>query len=93
MTSRGLNCLRSEKNNFKAAAMVYKMLVRLLLYFLIFPSRKILLIRPKINNCDDGCYRETRWFTPWSKLKKTEEYFLPRIIQEITHQVKCHGIS
>ncbi|OWF50194.1 Glutamine-dependent NAD(+) synthetase [Mizuhopecten yessoensis] len=47
---------------------------------------KILLIRPKIALCNDGNYRETRWFTGWSKRKMTEDYFLPRMIQDITGQ-------
>lgn len=34
-----------------------------------FFNRKILLIRPKMSNCDDGNYRETRWFTPWTKVR------------------------
>lgn len=49
--------------------------------------RKILLIRPKNRLADDGNYRESRYFTPWSKPRETEEYFLPRMIQEITGQV------
>lgn len=52
----------------------------------IFYNRKILLIRPKIMVCDDGCYRETRWFTPWKKIRTVEEFFLPRMIQEVTQQ-------
>lgn len=34
----------------------------------VFLNKKILLIRPKLINCDDGCYRETRWFSPWTKV-------------------------
>lgn len=34
----------------------------------IFLNKKILFIRPKLSNCDDGNYRETRWFTPWAKV-------------------------
>ncbi|XP_062608822.1 glutamine-dependent NAD(+) synthetase-like [Saccostrea cucullata] len=52
----------------------------------IFVNRKILLIRPKMTLCNDGNYRETRWFTSWKRHKCTEEYFLPRMIQEITGQ-------
>lgn len=51
-----------------------------------FLNRKILLIRPKMILCDDGNYRESRWFTPWKKHRKVEEYFLPRMIQDITGQ-------
>jgi len=49
--------------------------------------RKILLIRPKIILCDDGNYRESRWFTAWSKVRQMEDYYLPRMIQQITGQV------
>ena len=38
--------------------------------------------------CDDGNYRETRWFTAWTKKRETEEFYLPRIIQAITYQTK-----
>lgn len=34
----------------------------------VFLNKKIVLIRPKLINCDDGCYRETRWFSPWTKV-------------------------
>ncbi|KAM7020205.1 glutamine-dependent NAD(+) synthetase [Passerculus sandwichensis] len=52
----------------------------------IFLNKKILLIRPKILLANSGNYRELRWFTPWSKARHVEEYFLPRIIQEVTGQ-------
>ncbi|XP_013415457.1 glutamine-dependent NAD(+) synthetase isoform X2 [Lingula anatina] len=52
----------------------------------LFLNRKILLIRPKIQLACDGNYREYRYFTGWAKLQQTEEYFLPRMIQEITGQ-------
>ncbi len=54
----------------------------------VFLNKKIILIRPKMANCDDGNYRETRWFTAWVKARQTEEYYLPRSIQEITGQRK-----
>ena len=54
----------------------------------VFFEGKILLIRPKLLNCDDGNYRETRWFTAWVKKRQTEDFFLPRIIREITGQDK-----
>ncbi|KAG7170786.1 Glutamine-dependent NAD(+) synthetase-like 2 [Homarus americanus] len=37
---------------------------------LVFLNRKILLIRPKLTLCDDGNYRETRWFTAWRKVER-----------------------
>lgn len=53
---------------------------------IIFLNKKILLIRPKKLMCNEGNYRETRWFTGWAKYKTTEDYFLPRMIQDITGQ-------
>lgn len=39
---------------------------------IIFLNKKILFIRPKLSNCDDGNYRETRWFTPWAKVSEAK---------------------
>ena len=50
--------------------------------------RKILLIRPKMMLVDNGNYRESRWFTAWTKVRQMEEYYLPRMIQQITGQVE-----
>ncbi|XP_048710356.2 glutamine-dependent NAD(+) synthetase isoform X3 [Caretta caretta] len=52
----------------------------------IFLNKKILLIRPKMILANTGNYRELRWFTPWSRARFVEEYFLPRMIQEVTGQ-------
>uniref|UniRef100_A0A669E6E6 Glutamine-dependent NAD(+) synthetase n=1 Tax=Oreochromis niloticus TaxID=8128 RepID=A0A669E6E6_ORENI len=52
----------------------------------LFLNRKILLIRPKMMMANHGNYREVRWFSPWNKLRQVEEYFLPRMIQEVTGQ-------
>nr|XP_056707003.1 glutamine-dependent NAD(+) synthetase isoform X4 [Euleptes europaea] len=52
----------------------------------IFLNRKILLIRPKMALANTGNYREMRWFTPWNRSRQVEDYFLPRMIQEITNQ-------
>ena len=54
----------------------------------VFLNKKILLIRPKQILCDDGNYRETRWFTAWTKRRFTEDFYLPRMIQKITNQTK-----
>ena len=51
-----------------------------------FLNKKILLIRPKMILCDEGNYRETRWFTAWTRQCDTEEFYLPRIIQNICDQ-------
>eukprot|EP01137_Pigoraptor_chileana_P003266 Opistho-2@43201 len=48
---------------------------------------KIVMIRPKMALANDGNYRETRWFTPWQRVRHLEEYYLPRMLQEITGQV------
>lgn len=40
----------------------------------IFLNQKILLIRPKLVMCDDGNYRESRWFTGWRKVIMMFDY-------------------
>ncbi|XP_043225534.1 glutamine-dependent NAD(+) synthetase-like [Amphibalanus amphitrite] len=52
----------------------------------VFLNSKILLIRPKMTLCDTGNYRETRWFTAWTKHRETEPHHLPRMIAAITEQ-------
>jgi NAD+ synthase (glutamine-hydrolysing) len=52
----------------------------------IFLNQKILLIRPKLKMCDDGNYRESRWFSGWRKIRQTEDHFLPRMISQFTGQ-------
>ncbi|XP_037102571.1 glutamine-dependent NAD(+) synthetase isoform X2 [Syngnathus acus] len=47
---------------------------------------QILLIRPKMLMANHGIYREMRWFSPWTKFRTVEEYFLPRMIQQVTGQ-------
>ncbi|KAH8421135.1 hypothetical protein KR222_004675 [Zaprionus bogoriensis] len=51
-----------------------------------FFNRQLLLIRPKMALCDDGNYRESRWFTAWTKELQTEDYLLPRLISQHTGQ-------
>ena len=53
-----------------------------------FLDGKILLIRPKMILCDDGCYRETRWFTAWTRKREVQDHYLPRIVREATGQTK-----
>jgi len=55
---------------------------------LVLLDGKILFIRPKMANCDDGNYRETRWFTAWVRRATIEEFYLPRIVQDVTGQRK-----
>ncbi|KAI7814168.1 glutamine-dependent NAD+ synthetase [Triplophysa rosa] len=52
----------------------------------IFLNKKILLIRPKMLLANYGNNREFRWFSPWSQPRRVEEYFLPRMIQDVTGQ-------
>ncbi|KAI9017590.1 hypothetical protein BC832DRAFT_572628 [Gaertneriomyces semiglobifer] len=52
----------------------------------IFLNKKIILIRPKMHLANDGNYREMRWFASWAKVRTTEDYYLPRMIQEVTGQ-------
>ncbi|OJA19921.1 hypothetical protein AZE42_03756 [Rhizopogon vesiculosus] len=54
----------------------------------IVHDKQILLIRPKMWLANDGNYREMRYFTPWMKHQQWEHHFLPRIIQEVTKQIK-----
>ncbi|OWA53461.1 Glutamine-dependent NAD(+) synthetase [Hypsibius exemplaris] len=51
-----------------------------------FLNKKILLVRPKMAMCDDGNYRETRWFMAWAKERIVEDHYLPRMITDITGQ-------
>jgi predicted amidohydrolase len=57
-------------------------------------DRRVLGVRPKLCLANDGNYREMRYFTPWyvdptsSGLGQLQEYFLPRVIRQITGQVK-----
>jgi len=53
---------------------------------LAFYNGRVLLIKPKMAMCDDGCYRETRWFTAWTKKREVEDFILPRMITEVTGQ-------
>ncbi|GAA5933695.1 glutamine-dependent NAD(+) synthetase [Sporobolomyces koalae] len=62
---------------------------------IIFHNRKILLIRPKMWLANDGNYRELRWFTPWMKHKTTEDFYLPKMIAQVTGQTVVpigHGV-
>ncbi|CAK8690570.1 unnamed protein product [Clavelina lepadiformis] len=53
---------------------------------IIYLHKKIILVRPKLTCCNDGNFRELRWFAPWFKQKQTEDFVLPHFIQEITGQ-------
>ena len=49
-------------------------------------DRKIVLIIPKPILAADGNYREMRWFAAWQHSKTLEDFYLPRMIREITGQ-------
>ncbi|BES99355.1 Glutamine-dependent NAD [Nesidiocoris tenuis] len=53
----------------------------------IFYNKKICLIRPKMCLCNSGNYRESRWFTPWSKERTTEQFYLPQFVAQATGQI------
>ncbi|KAK7687710.1 glutamine-dependent NAD(+) synthetase [Cerrena zonata] len=55
---------------------------------IIIHDGKIILIRPKMWMANNGNYRELRYFTPWMKHRESEDHYLPRMIQNITGQVK-----
>jgi len=52
----------------------------------ILYNGKILLIRPKLYLANNDNYREMRYFIPWPA-RLVEEYYLPRMIKNITGQV------
>lgn len=49
-------------------------------------NRKIVFIRPKMDLADDGNYRESRWFTVWSRVEELDDFCLPLNISAITNQ-------
>ena len=52
---------------------------------LIF-NKKILLIRPKLWLANQGNYREMRYFTPWSRVRQADDFYLPDLIEKVTNQ-------
>jgi len=48
-------------------------------------NQQIIAVRPKIWLCNDGNYREMRYFTAW-KRRRVEQYTLPDVIQTIQGQ-------
>lgn len=54
----------------------------------VFFNQQILLIRPKLMMCDNGAYRESRWFSSWKKIRQVEDHYLPRMVTAITGQTK-----
>ncbi|PHH85530.1 hypothetical protein CDD83_289 [Cordyceps sp. RAO-2017] len=48
--------------------------------------KRVLFIRPKMSLANDGLYRESRYFTAWTKKMQTETYYLEGIIERATGQ-------
>ncbi|KAI4591800.1 hypothetical protein KJ359_012180 [Pestalotiopsis sp. 9143b] len=48
--------------------------------------KKIFFIRPKQSLANDGLYREMRHFSAWVKPRTTEQYYLEKIISDVTGQ-------
>lgn len=53
---------------------------------LFFLDGQILFIRPKLVMCDDGNYRETRYFAPWTRVYDLDDHVLPVDLQRATGQ-------
>lgn len=49
---------------------------------LIALNGEVLAIRPKLDLCNDGNFREMRYFSPWPR-RRVEDYTLPKVIQEL----------
>lgn len=54
---------------------------------LIALNGKVLAIRPKLDLCNDGNFREMRYFTAWPR-QRVEDYHLPKVIQKLSGQRK-----
>ena len=48
--------------------------------------KHIYFIRPKMSLANDGLYREMRHFTPWSKPRQFETYYLEQVVAKVTGQ-------
>ena len=50
---------------------------------------EVLAIRPKLDLCNDGNFREMRYFTPWPR-GRVDDYALPEVIQRLpSKQKRC----
>jgi len=55
----------------------------------IMLNGEILAIRPKLDLCNDGNFREMRYFSPWPR-DRVEDYTLPEVIQRLPRkQRRC----
>lgn len=54
-------------------------------------NRRVVFIRPKAENADEGNYRESRYFVPYVPYEKgkLDEFMLPHIIESQTGQRTC----
>ncbi|KAK4898951.1 glutamine-dependent NAD(+) synthetase [Elasticomyces elasticus] len=56
---------------------------------LIALNGEVLAIRPKLDLCNDGNYREMRYFAPWPR-GRFEDYILPPVVQALSRgQTVC----
>lgn len=56
---------------------------------LIALNGEVLAIRPKLDLCNDGNFREMRYFTAWPR-GRVDDYALPEVIQELSlKQKRC----
>ena len=52
-------------------------------------NSEVLAIRPKLDLCNDGNFREMRYFTPWPR-GRVDDYTLPEVIQQLPrNQRRC----
>ena len=50
---------------------------------------EVLAIRPKLDLCNDGNFREMRYFSPWPR-GRVDDYTLPEVIQQLPRkQMRC----
>jgi NAD+ synthase (glutamine-hydrolysing) len=54
---------------------------------LIALNGEVLAIRPKLDLCNDGNFREMRYFSPWPR-QRVDEYHLPKVIQNLARKQK-----
>lgn len=54
---------------------------------LIALNSEVLAIRPKLDLCNDGNFREMRYFSPWPR-GRVDDYRLPTIIQDLPRKQK-----
>lgn len=54
---------------------------------LIALNGEVLAIRPKLDLCNDGNFREMRYFSPWPR-SRVDDYALPPVIQDLPRKQK-----